>query len=64
MVSLCSQLEDGPAKEIELDGHLGAHGGVNDTQLVSRKDLQGIVAKVEHGDQTIVADDLVKKALE
>ena len=54
-----SQLEDGAAEEIELDGHLGAHGGVDDAELVGGEDLEGIVAKVQHGNEAGIANDLV-----
>ena len=32
---LGTELENGASKEVELDGHLGAHGWVNHSQLVS-----------------------------
>ena len=51
-MSLSSELEDGSSEQIELDRHLGGHGGVdNGGQLVGRKDPQGVVPEVENRDE-------------
>ena len=60
VVPLRAQLEDGAAEEVELHGHLGAHGGVDDGQLVGGEDAEGVVAEVEHGDEASAADGLEK----
>ena len=49
---LCAELEDGSSKQVELDSHLGGHGGVNDGgQLMGSEYPQRVVPEVQHRDE-------------
>ena len=49
VVSLCAQFEDSSSKQVELDSHLGRHGGVNNgRQFMSSKDPEWIVPEVKN----------------
>ena len=52
MMPLSAELEDGSSKQVELDCHLGCHGGVNNGgQLMGSEDPQWVVPKVQHRDE-------------
>ena len=49
---LCSEFEDCSSKQVELDGHLGGHGGVNDgSKLMGSEDPQRVVPEVKNRDE-------------
>ena len=56
VMPLSAKSEYGATEQVELDGHLGAHGGVDDCKLVSSEDLQGVVNKIKNRDETSIAD--------
>ena len=59
MVSFCAELEDGAAEQVELDGHLGSHGRINDGgQLVRGENTEWVVPEVQHGNKLVVANSL------
>ena len=59
VMSFGPQFENGASKEIELNGHLDGHGRVDDGgELVSGKDLERVVPKVQDGDEFVVANAL------
>ena len=59
VVSFCAELEDGAAEQVELDGHLGSHGRINDGgQLVRGEDTEWVVPEVQHRNELVVANPL------
>ena len=58
VMPLCSEFEDSSSEQIKLDSHLGAHGGVNDSKLVSGKNLEWIVDKVKNRNESRVTNGL------
>ena len=52
MMPLSAELEDGSSKQVELDSHLGGHGGVyNGGQFMGSEDPQRVIPEVQHRDE-------------
>ena len=58
-MSLSAQLKDSSSKQVQLHGHLGGHGRINDgCKFMSSKDPDRIVPEVKYRDELVVTDPL------
>ena len=52
VMPLCAELEDSSPEQVELDCHLGGHGGVDDGgELMGGEDPQRVVPEVQDRDE-------------